>query len=150
MPVENQNGLVSDLKLWSSHTYNHYRFNQYAPDGNDYSGRKLTGVPPTVSTFGVDLRLKKTLYANLTSNYVDHVPLNDANTEYASKYFLLGARIGLKKESENENGVDFFLGIDNALNQKYSLGNDLNALGGRYYNAAAGINFYGGVKLSVK
>lgn len=42
--------------------------------------------------------------------------------------------------------LGFFGGIDNILNQKYSLGNDLNAMGGRYYNAAPTRNFYIGVK----
>ena len=33
------------------------------------------------------------------------------------------------------------------LDEKYSLGNDLNAIGGRYYNAAAPINYYFGLNL---
>jgi iron complex outermembrane recepter protein len=149
-PIENQNSLVSDLNFWSSHTYNHYRFESYIQNGVDYTGNKLTGVPPTVSTVGVDGKLRKRIYVNITANYVDHIPLNDANTAYASKYFLLGTRIGFKKAFRNENELDVFFGVDNALDEKYSLGNDLNAFGGRYYNAAAGINFYGGVKVAVK
>jgi iron complex outermembrane receptor protein len=33
-------------------------------------------------------------------------------------------------------------GVDNLLDQKYSLGNDINGFGGRYYNAAPGRNYY--------
>jgi iron complex outermembrane receptor protein len=40
---------------------------------------------------------------------------------------------------------DFFIGMDNILDQRYSLGNDLNAFGGRFYNAAAPRNFYVGL-----
>jgi iron complex outermembrane receptor protein len=32
------------------------------------------------------------------------------------------------------------------LDEKYSLGNDLNAFGGRYFNAAPERNYFGGVK----
>jgi iron complex outermembrane receptor protein len=38
-----------------------------------------------------------------------------------------------------------FAGIDNALDETYSLGNDLNAIGGRYYNAASPRNYYIGL-----
>jgi iron complex outermembrane receptor protein len=44
--------------------------------------------------------------------------------------------------------LDFFAGIDNLLNQKYSLGNDLNAVGGRYFNAAPGRNYFAGVRIN--
>jgi iron complex outermembrane receptor protein len=44
--------------------------------------------------------------------------------------------------------MDLFAGVDNATNKRYSLGNDLNAAGNRYYNAAAGRNFYAGLKVS--
>jgi iron complex outermembrane receptor protein len=42
-----------------------------------------------------------------------------------------------------------FAGIENAFDVTYSLGNDINAAGGRYYNAAPGRNYYGGVSLSL-
>ena len=40
-----------------------------------------------------------------------------------------------------------YFGVDNALNEKYSLGNDLNAAGGRYFNAAPKRNFFAGVRI---
>jgi iron complex outermembrane recepter protein len=88
------------------------------------------------------------VYINITSNFTDHIPLNDANSEYGSAYFLLGSRIGYR----NTGRIPFevFTGIDNALDKKYSLGNDLNAVGSRYYNVAAGRNFYVGLKISLK
>lgn len=41
------------------------------------------------------------------------------------------------------HNIYFF--ANNILNEKYSLGNDLNAVGGRYYNAAPGFNFQVGI-----
>ena len=43
--------------------------------------------------------------------------------------------------------LDIFIGADNLLNQVYSLGNDINAIGGRYFNAAAGRNYFAGIRL---
>jgi iron complex outermembrane receptor protein len=136
---------ISSLRLWSSYTYNHYRFKDYVNDGKNYSGNELTGVAPAVFVFGADVQFKKKFYINLTGNFSDRTPLNDANTDFASQYYLLGTRIGYKLSGKLP--LEFFAGIDNALDQRYSLGNDLNAVGGRYYNAAAGRNYYGGILL---
>ncbi|MBK8749045.1 MAG: TonB-dependent receptor [Saprospiraceae bacterium] len=40
-------------------------------------------------------------------------------------------------------------GVDNLLNARYSSGNDINALGGRYYNPAPGRNFVVSLKLKL-
>jgi iron complex outermembrane receptor protein len=39
------------------------------------------------------------------------------------------------------------MAADNIFDVQYSLGNDINAFGGRYYNAAPGFNFAGGISL---
>ena len=41
--------------------------------------------------------------------------------------------------------IDLFLAADNILDKKYSLGNDINGFGGRYYNAAAKRNYHAGL-----
>lgn len=84
------------------------------------------------------------MYTKVTANYIDRLPLNDANTDFTQANFLLGARIGYLR-SKGKIPFDFFIGVDNLLNQQYSLGNDLNAFGGRYYNAAPTVNYYAGV-----
>jgi iron complex outermembrane receptor protein len=43
--------------------------------------------------------------------------------------------------------LEIFAGIDNGLNQLYSLGNDINAVGNRYYNPAPARNYFGGIVL---
>lgn len=35
-------GALADFRLWSSYTYNHYRFHDYVQDGVNYSGNDLT------------------------------------------------------------------------------------------------------------
>ncbi|MEJ7643204.1 MAG: TonB-dependent receptor [Chryseolinea sp.] len=139
--------VVSSIKLWTSYAYNHYRFSEYVQDDVDYSGNRLTGIAPTTLVYGVDLTAWK-VYLNMTGSYTDAIPLNDANTDYAESYSLIGARVGYKDRLSTNFIFEVFGGIDNAFNETYSLGNDLNAIGGRYYNAAAGRNFFFGVKLN--
>ncbi len=134
-------------KIWSSYTYNHFRFKDYQKDGADLSGNDLTGVAPHVATTGVDIATKIGLYLNLTTNYVDKLPLNDENSIYADNYFVVGARTGLKRQLGNKFKLDVFGGVDNLTNEKYSLGNDLNAFGKRYYQPAPDRNYYLGINL---
>lgn len=148
-PVRNKTTFVSNLNIWNSFAYQHYRFEEYVQDENDYSGNKLTGVSPIINTTGLDIAFRKKLYLNITGNYVDHTPLDDANTVFASEYLLLGARAGYKRNVSSTYSLEVFAGVDNALDKKYSLGNDLNAAANRFYNPAAGINFYGGVRLAI-
>ena len=134
----------SILKGWVSYSYNHYRFKNYVLGDVDFSNHALTGVAPHVASMGLDFTASR-FYANATANYVSRLPLNDSNSEYAAEYFLLGLRCGYKFRKLAE----LFVGGDNLLDEQYSLGHDINARGGRYYNAAAGRNFYVGLKVSL-
>ncbi len=146
-PTLTNTQVISALRLWSSYSLNNYHFKDYVNDAKDYSGNLLTGVAPDVTVAGMDITAIKKFYMNVTGTYVDHTPLNDANTAFAKEYVLLGTRIGYKGVIKQKTPFEIFGGVDNLLDQRYSLGNDLNATGGRYYNVAAGRNFYSGIRI---
>lgn len=112
----------------------------------DYSNNRLPAVAPHIAIAGIDAASAIGLYTNITFTFTDFIPLNDANTVYANDYALLGVRLGFRKNIQKLS-LDIYAGVDNALNEVYSLGNDINAFGGRYFNTAAGINYYGGLSL---
>ncbi len=141
---DNADRVRSAFRFWLSYTYNDYHFLNYVSGATDLSGKRLTGVPPTVVVGGVDLKLDG-WYLNATINYTDHIPVNDANSEFAHDYKVVAARVGKRLDVWKLKNLDLFIGVDNAFDEKYSLGNDLNALGGRYYNTAPGRSFYGGI-----
>ena len=147
--MANEEEFLSRFRIWASYAYQHYRFKKYAPLDADYSGNALTGVAPTIFSGGLDVNLHEKLSTNLTVNYVDHIPLNDANTAFAEAYVLLGLRAGWNTTLPRANRLEVFAGIDNAFDEIYSLGNDLNAFGGRYYNAAMPRNYYAGISITV-
>jgi len=146
---QTSNGSKAHLRTWIAYTLTNYKFVNYAHDGVDYSGNQWTGTPPSTLMYGLDFNLAQGFYWNFTATYVDRIPLNDANTSYASEYFLVGSRIGFKNQIQR-TPFEIFAGVDNAMDQHYSLGNDLNAQGGRYYNAAATRNLYFGIKVTPK
>lgn len=146
--VQNKS-LINNSRVWISHTFNDFTYKSFKQLTNDYSGKKLPSVAKHTIAAGLDLVTKPGLYANITYYYSDPIYLNDANTEAASSYNLLGARLGWRKLMHKKNKLDLFAGVDNAFDVNYSLGNDINATGGRYYNVAPGRNFYLGFTISL-
>ena len=144
-----KNSFVNTARVWVSYTWNNFTYTDFKQLTNDYSGKKLPSVAKNTVASGFDISTGPGIYINLTYYYSDPIPLNDANSEFASSYNLLGTRIGWRKQLKKKNKLELFAGIDNGFDVTYSLGNDINAAGGRYYNAAPGRNYYGGVSLSL-
>ncbi len=142
-------GFISGLQLQNSYTLSKYYFRNYLNGAANYSGNRLTGVPRGVVVSGIDLRVEKHFYLFAQHNYTSKIPLNDANSLYAGDYHLIHFKAGWRKTTPGKPSLDVFAGVDNLLNKNYSLGNDLNAFGNRYFNAAPLRNFFGGVKLTL-
>lgn len=145
--LPSRKGFISNARLWVSHTWSRFRYNDFKQATTDFSGKELPSVAPHIVTAGLDISTRPGLYANITWYYSDPIPLNDANTAIASAYQLTGGRIGWRTRLSKNIGADIFAGADNVFDVRYSLGNDINAAAGRYYNAAAGANYFGGITL---
>lgn len=148
--IRNQLSFVQELRLSHAYTGHYFTFSNFVSGGNDFSGNDLTGVAPHTVVNRLDLKTKPGVYLNFTHQFVDEIPLNDANTVYQDAYHLVSARLGWRSNLGARWDLEVFAGAENLLNQKYSLGNDLNAFGGRFYQPAAPRNYYGGVKLGLK
>ncbi|MES2004144.1 MAG: TonB-dependent receptor [Bacteroidota bacterium] len=142
--IRNKQQSIQSLTVWSSYSYQPYRFTDYQQSGNNYSGNKLTGVPANIWVTGMDIETKKGIYLNASVNAVSSLALTDANDAFADAYQLVQMKLGYHNERAGRSW-DVFGGVDNLLNQRYSLGNDINAVGKRYYNPAAGINVLAGM-----
>jgi iron complex outermembrane receptor protein len=136
---------VKSLQLRSAYTLSHFKFDNYVSGTADFSGNRLTGVPKHTITSSVDIQLPQSLYFFVQHNYTATIPLNDANSVYAKRYNLVQGKIGWNGLKFNRANLEIYAGVDNLFNEKYSLGNDLNAAGNRYFNPAATRSFYGGV-----
>lgn len=137
------------LSIQSAYTYNHFRYGSFIKGTDNFSGKKVPSVPSGSFSTLADLQLKMGIYTNITYYLASKIYLNDANTAFAKGYDLLGVRLGWKKTWQDKRRINFYVGADNLLDEKYSLGNDINAAGGRYYNAAPGRNYYIGVSFAL-
>lgn len=142
-------GLISGLQLQNSYTLSKYYFRNYLNGKVNYSGNRLTGVPRGVLISGIDLRIEKNFYLFAQHNYTSRIPLNDANSLFSGDYNLIHFKAGWRTSAPGKPIIEIFAGVDNLLDENYSLGNDLNAFGGRYFNAAPGRNFFGGLKVTL-
>jgi iron complex outermembrane receptor protein len=136
---------INRWQIWSSYSYQPYRFINYRQGNTDYSGNALTGVPRQIWVTGMDIEMQKGWYMNTSLNVTGTLPLTDANDVYADGYQLAQIKWGYRIKRKAKEW-DFFVGMDNLLNQRYSLGNDINALGRRYYNPAPGRNGFAGIR----
>lgn len=141
-----KNRVLNRLILDANLTYQQYRFGDYKVGNDDFSGNKVTAVPDYIFAVGVSSSFFQRLGIHIRYNHTGKLPLDDENAHFADSYHLLQAKAEYGFNIHHYK-LSVFMGGDNLLNQKYSLGNDINAFGNRFYNAAPPANGYGGVKL---
>lgn len=145
----NSSGIIRGLQFNTSLTVSRFKFRDYNVAGASYSGNRLTGVPREVIVSSLQTLFPQKFALFVQHNYTSNIPLNDGNTVYAAKYHLLQAKASWQHNIAHKTRLELYAGADNLLNQKYSLGNDLNAVGSRYYNPAPLRNYFFGVNVSL-
>ena len=139
--------VLKTLAVKTAFTVNGFTYGSFQKGNADFSGKHLPGVPANTVVVLADLQVEKGIYLNGTYYYSDKIFLDDTNTAGAADYHLLGARAGWKTTLTPKIKLNIYAGADNLLNEIYSLGNDINAAAGRYYNAAPSRNYYAGLAL---
>ncbi|RXK85455.1 TonB-dependent receptor [Filimonas effusa] len=140
--------LTPFLSAFHSFSYQPYRFSGYKVDDTDFSGNAVTGVPRSVNVSGLDCVLPQGWKLSVLLNNTSSITLNDAATVKAKAYHLLQARVAWSCRL-GKLRAEVFAAADNLLNEKYSLGNDLNAMGNRFFNPAPLRNASGGIMLDL-
>ncbi|WP_346236585.1 TonB-dependent receptor family protein [Niabella insulamsoli] len=120
-----------------------FKYKTYESASGDFSGNRLPGIPKHALSLVLDLIFDRGFYANSSYYGASSIFLNDANAVSAKPYHVWTAKLGYDLRLERIR-LNFYLGADNLLNENYSLGNDINAFGGRFYNAAPRRNYFAG------
>ena len=141
----NPNRPIKGISTGLSYTLHDFEFKDYIKRQNDYSGNALPGTALNTINATIDVLFWKWFTLNLTYHYVDPIPLNDANSFYSDAYHLVSSRLSF----DNKAKYEIYIGVDNLTNTKYSLGNDLNAFGRRYFQPAPVANVYFGINLKL-
>ncbi|MDF4203517.1 TonB-dependent receptor [Maribacter sp. SA7] len=138
-----------------SYTYSNHKFIDFTDEeaDEDYSENALTGVPKNKVNSGIQTNLGNGLFANITHQFVDEIPLTDSNSLYSDSFNLLNIKAGYKKQITEKLRLGLDFGINNLTNKKYAQSVLINATGfggnaPRYFYPGNNINYYGGVKLN--
>ncbi len=148
--VDNFDGFLRKAQVNTAYTLNKFEFKNYNTRNGDFSGNEMTGIPPHSLFTSLRIETASGLYGNISHNFTDEIPLRDDNTIYSESFNLVQTKIGYRATFFKGVEADLYFGIDNLLDERYSLGYDINAFGGRYFQPAAERNWFLGVKLNYK
>jgi iron complex outermembrane receptor protein len=138
------------LTLNAAYTFSDFKYGSFQKNNVSYNGNRVPGVPQHALSFQADIQSKNGFYLRASCYIASLIYLDDANDASAEPYQLVGTRIGYLLTHHSKAKINFYMGVDNLLDQTYSLGNDINAAAGRYYNAAPKRNYYFGIGFSFK
>jgi len=146
--INKTSGFLQNVKLQMTGAATDAKFKDYQQGNVKYSGNNLTGTSPFTFSFLADVVTTSKIYSNITYTYTDKMPLNDANTVYAKAYNLLFVKVGMQHAVSKKIIVNSFILWMKSFNNNYSLGNDLNADGSRFFNPAALQTISAGVSIN--
>lgn len=138
------------LKGWIgnfSYTYSDFKFEEYnLPNGN-FSGNKLPGLPANYGVVSLTKAGPKGLTMDLQYIFTGELYGNDSNETVIPGYSLVNFNLGYQIHKENFTLLPLF-GINNLTNTQFNDNIRINPFGGRFYEPAPGINYYGGLKIN--
>lgn len=142
-----------ELGTYLNSTLNDFTFKEFIDGNDDFSGKKLTGVPSRILNAGIDINSKFGMYGNVNYQHVGQQPVTDSNSLFSDSYNLLNLKIGYKKELFNRFTFNTFLGINNIFDEAYASQILINAssFGGnapRYFYPGNPVNYFIGVNLN--
>lgn len=145
--IKNEEQPLQHLSTSFSYTFHAFEYDNYVNNGNDFSGNALPGTAKNVFNLQANASFIYNLDVNLSYHYSDAIPLNDANTVYSKPYNLWNMNYTYTIPKKKKTQWELFGGVNNIFNVDYSLGNDLNAFGNRYFQPAPERNYFVGVRL---
>ncbi|MCL5129900.1 TonB-dependent receptor [Algibacter sp. L4_22] len=141
------------LNHYLTYTLNNFKFKEFLDNGDNFSGKKLTGVPSNLLNTGLDLDTKRGMYATINYQYVGRIPITDSNSLFSNSYSLTNIKLGYKHNINKHLKLNAYFGLDNIFNKHYASQILINAIGfggtaPRYYYPGNPINYYTGINLS--
>jgi iron complex outermembrane recepter protein len=126
-----------------AYTYTDARFTVDTAGALSNTGDRLPGVIPHTLTASLDAGTTRGRFVTVETRAQSSTPVNDANTIHSPGYVT----VALRGNFPLYGGTALFGGIGNLLNRRYNTSVVANAVGGRYFEPAAGRTVYLGVDL---
>ena len=140
------------LSPYLSYTFNDHSFVDFVDGDNDFSGNPLTGVPKHRVSSGLTVHHTNGLRLNFTHQFVDEIPLTDANTLRSESFNVFNAKLNYRNRLSDHFSLGVNVGVNNLFNTNFAQSVLINAVGfggslPRYFYPGNGRNYYGGLRL---
>jgi iron complex outermembrane receptor protein len=150
--INNNNSFLRSVKPFANITYSNFKYVTFTYDSSvtkqvSFKDNAVAGVPKVMANIGIDVSTKAGLYANLTFNYKDKIPVTALNDVYTTSYSLLNAKIGFRSSLSKHFDLDLYAGGQNLTGTKYFLMVFVNQLPDAYIPAASKATLFGGMNL---
>ncbi|MDA3880267.1 MAG: TonB-dependent receptor [Prolixibacteraceae bacterium] len=94
-------------------------FVQFEDDGNDYSGKNLTGVPNNTFNFRISWKPLSSLLFNMNMRHSGMQYLDDGNTQNVEGYWLSNVKLSYRLNVIKRLNLKFDVGINNFFDDQY-------------------------------
>ena len=138
-----------------SYSYSNHTFVDFVDGDNDFSGNDLAGVPMHRVNTGLAIRNDKGFVFNLTHQFVDEIPLTDANTLFSESFNVFNAQVRYRTDLGKQFNIGLNVGMNNLFNTNFAQSVLVNARGfggaePRFFYPGNGRNYFFGVQLSYR
>nr|WP_297917767.1 TonB-dependent receptor [uncultured Allomuricauda sp.] len=140
------------ISPYLGYSFSDHSFVDFVDGDDDFSGNPLTGVPRHRISSGIDFRHTSGIRLNLTHQFVDEIPLTDANTLRSESFNVFNARLNYRTQISQNFTLGVNAGVNNLFNTRYAQSVLINAVGfggalPRFFYPGNNINYYGGVRV---
>lgn len=135
---------TDQLSLNLTYTHSDFEFEQFVTPGNDFSGRRLPGVPRHQGTAGLAFRGEHGRFANLTVRHSGALYADNRNANRVPSYTVTDLRFG-QTWDWSDYALTAHLGINNLTDERYFDNIRINAFGGRFFEPAPDRQVFGGI-----
>lgn len=135
----------AQFSLRAAYTGSDFKYEKYQLSSGDFGGKTLPGIPQNFGSVQLNYESENGLRLRLQHRYVGKIYTSDSNEFFAPDYHLTDLNLGYSFQKDQFRFVPFF-GVNNIFDTQYNDNIRINAFGGRHYEPAPGINFYGGLR----
>jgi iron complex outermembrane receptor protein len=142
--------LSPDLSLRIAYTNIDAVYDDFKPQGQDFSGNKIPGLAPQ-RLDGLIVFDRGVGFLELRGLWQDDVPVDDEGMFASEQYFIADARLGLDGLRVGRIDVAPFIGVANALDEVYVASVVPNAFGfpeGRFFEPGPGRTYRVGLGIT--
>ncbi len=135
-----------------SYSYSWHTFVDFVDDDTDFSGNNLAGVPRHRINSGLSIRHSKGLSWVINHQFVDEIPLNDANTLFSEAFNVFNTQLRYRTKLWDQLQLGLNFGVNNVFDLNYAQSVLVNAVGfggnaPRFFYPGDGRNYFAGIQL---